>query len=65
MILKRSLLILQILPFLALNGTTCVFEHLAEKKQWLLFPAANGHGSLAADDGEQWRKTVGLFLKEQ
>jgi uncharacterized protein len=44
---------------------TRVYENLAGKKQWLLFPAANGHGSLAADDGEQWRKTVGLFLKEQ
>jgi uncharacterized protein len=42
---------------------TRVFDSLPEPKQWLLFPAANGHGSLAADDGEQWRETVSRFLK--
>jgi dipeptidyl aminopeptidase/acylaminoacyl peptidase len=42
---------------------TRVFDSLPEPKQWLLFPSANGHGSLAADDGEQWRETVSRFLK--
>jgi uncharacterized protein len=44
---------------------TRVFDNLAGTKQWLLFPNANGHGSLATDDGEQWRKTVSRFLRNQ
>jgi uncharacterized protein len=43
---------------------TRVFDSLPGQKQWLLFPSANGHGSLAADDGEQWREAVSRFLKD-
>ena len=42
---------------------TRIFENLPGQKHWQMFPSANGHGSLATDDAEQWRGLVSRFLK--
>jgi uncharacterized protein len=42
---------------------TRIFESLPGQKQWRVFPSANGHGSLAVDDVEQWRSLVSRFLE--
>jgi uncharacterized protein len=42
---------------------TRIFESLPRQKQWRVFPAATGHGSLAVDDAKQWRDLVSRFLE--
>jgi uncharacterized protein len=44
---------------------TRVLESLPGEKRWQLFTAANGHGSLASDDAELWRRVVSRFLEGQ
>ncbi|MBW4513674.1 MAG: alpha/beta hydrolase [Timaviella obliquedivisa GSE-PSE-MK23-08B] len=40
-----------------------IFERLPGQKHWQVFSSANGHGSLTADDTEQWQDWVSRFLK--
>jgi uncharacterized protein len=47
----------------SIADATRVLESLPGEKQWQLFTAANGHGSLASDDAELWRGVVSRFLK--
>jgi dipeptidyl aminopeptidase/acylaminoacyl peptidase len=48
----------------SIADATRVLESLPGKKQWQLFTAAHGHGSLASDDAELWRGVVSRFLQE-
>jgi hypothetical protein len=47
----------------SIADATRVLESLPGEKQWQLFKAARGHGSLAIDNTELWRGVVSRFLE--